>query len=160
MSVAFDEVVEKITIATSSVEGDKGASPVLIATVREFRAKLKKAQAQATDGVPYCVSVIELEQAGDSAKAGAEADPGLSHDARESVLAAHLAYSEVEGRRLTTLRLQPERPFPASSAPSAAVRLAWSPVCAPGCRSHRRARVLAWMIDPVLGLLAGGGGGG
>jgi hypothetical protein len=35
--------------------------------------------------------VVELEQAGDSAKAAAEADPGLADDTRESVLAAHLA---------------------------------------------------------------------
>jgi hypothetical protein len=34
---------------------------------------------------------MELEQAGDSAKVAAEADAGLSSDARESVLAAHLA---------------------------------------------------------------------
>ena len=96
MTVAFDEVAEKVTIATSAVERDEGASPVLIATIREFQAKLAKAQAQATDGVPDRDSVIELEQAGDSAKAGAEADPGLSHDARESVLAAHLAICKLK----------------------------------------------------------------
>jgi DNA-binding SARP family transcriptional activator len=36
-------------------------------------------------------AVIELEQAGDTAKAAAEADPGLGPAAREAVLAAHLA---------------------------------------------------------------------
>jgi hypothetical protein len=35
--------------------------------------------------------VIELEQAGDSAKVAAGADSGVSNDTRESVLAAHLA---------------------------------------------------------------------
>jgi hypothetical protein len=74
MPVAFDSVVEKITDAARRVDADDGASPVLVAVVREFQAKLTK-----------------LEQAGDSAKAAAEADPGLSSDARESVLAAHLA---------------------------------------------------------------------
>jgi hypothetical protein len=40
--------------------------------------------------------VIELEQAGDSAKAAAEADTGASRDAREAVLAAHLAICKLK----------------------------------------------------------------
>ena len=40
--------------------------------------------------------MLELEQAGDSAKAAAEADGGLSSDARESVLAAHLAICKLK----------------------------------------------------------------
>ncbi len=35
--------------------------------------------------------MIELEQAGDSAKAAAEADPGLGEPAKQAVLDAHLA---------------------------------------------------------------------
>jgi hypothetical protein len=88
--VAFDEVVEKITDAVRHVEADGGASPVLVAVVREFQAKLAKAKQYATGGVPGREYVTELEQAGDSAKVAAEADAGLSSDARESVLAAHL----------------------------------------------------------------------
>jgi hypothetical protein len=91
MAVAFDEVVDKITDAARQVEADGGASPVVVAVVGEFRSKLAKAEKRANGGVPDHDSVIELEQAGDSAKAAAEADPGLSPDARESVLAAHLA---------------------------------------------------------------------
>jgi hypothetical protein len=91
MAVAFDEVVEKVGEAARRVEADGGASPVLVAVVREFQTKLTKAESQATDGVPAHDAVMELEQAGDSAKAAAEADAGLSSDARESVLAAHLA---------------------------------------------------------------------
>jgi hypothetical protein len=91
MTVAFEEVVEKITDAARQVEGDTGASPVLVAVVQEFQAKLAKAEKHTTDGVPDHDSVMELEQAGDSAKAAAEADVGLSNDTRESVLAAHLA---------------------------------------------------------------------
>jgi hypothetical protein len=89
--VAFDEVVEKVTDAVRHVDTDDGASPVLVAVVREFQAKLSKAQEHTTDGVPGRDFVMELEQAGDSAKVAAEADTGLSSDARESVLAAHLA---------------------------------------------------------------------
>jgi hypothetical protein len=96
MTVAFDEVVSSISDASSKVEADANASPVLVAVVREFQAKLAKAQSNATDGVPSHDSVMELEQAGDSAKAAAEADSGLSGDARESVLAAHLAICKLK----------------------------------------------------------------
>jgi hypothetical protein len=96
MTVAFDEVVAKIDDAARQVEADRDASPVLVAVVREFQAKLVKAQSQAKDGRPGHDSVMELEQAGDSAKAAAEADSGLSLDARESVLAAHLAICKLK----------------------------------------------------------------
>lgn len=96
MMVAFDEVVEKVTDAVRHVEVDSGASPVLVAVVAEFQAKLAKAAKHATGGLPDHDSVVELEQAGDSAKAAAEADPGLSSDARESVLAAHLAICKLK----------------------------------------------------------------
>jgi hypothetical protein len=97
MPVAFDEVVDKITDALRQVEADRGASPVLVAVVREFQSKLAKAEKQAIDGVPGRDSVMELEQAGDSAKAAAEADTGMSSDTRESVLAAHLAICKLKG---------------------------------------------------------------
>lgn len=96
MPVLFDEVAEKITDAARRVEADGSASPVLVAVVREFHSKLAKANKHATDGVPGHDSVMELEQAGDSAKAAAEADAGLSSDARESVLAAHLAICKLK----------------------------------------------------------------
>ena len=91
MPVAFDEVVDKVTDAARQVQGDGGASPVLVAVVREFHAKLAKAEKGATDGVPAHDSVMELEQAGDSAKAAAEADPGVADSTRQAVLDAHLA---------------------------------------------------------------------
>ena len=96
MTVAFDEVVEKINGAAREVEADRGASPVLVAVVREFQAKLAKAERKADGGVPRHDSVMELEQAGDSAKAAAEADTGLSGEARDSVLAAHLAICQLK----------------------------------------------------------------
>lgn len=96
MPVIFDEVVEKVNAAARHVEADQGASPVLVAVVREFKAKLAKAEKDALDGVPGRDSVMELEQAGDSSKAAAEADAGLSSDARESVLTAHLAICKLK----------------------------------------------------------------
>ena len=62
----------KIDSARDAVEGDKGASPVLLAVVNEFANKADKAAAYSDERV----AVIELEQAGDSAKAAAEADTG------------------------------------------------------------------------------------
>ncbi len=96
MTVAFVEVGTRIGEAARQVEADGNASPVLVAVVREFQAKLAKAEALAQGGEPGHDSVIELEQAGDSAKAAAEADVGLSSDARESVLAAHLAICKLK----------------------------------------------------------------
>ena len=96
MTVAFDEVSTKIGDAAKHVEADRNASPVLVAVVKEFQAKLLKAQSNADDGAPSHDSVLELEQAGDSAKAAAEADTGLSSEARESVLAAHLAICKLK----------------------------------------------------------------
>jgi hypothetical protein len=77
----------KIDSARDAVLTDRGASPVLLAVVNEFASKAEKAAATADERV----AVIELEQAGDSAKAAAEADPGVSPAARDAVLAAHLA---------------------------------------------------------------------
>ena len=77
----------KIDTARDAVQRDTGASPVVVAVVNEFAKKADKAVASADERV----AVIELEQAGDSAKAAAEADPGLSPAAREAVLDAHLA---------------------------------------------------------------------
>ena len=96
MPVAFEDVVEKVSDAVRQVEADQSASPVLVAVVREFQAKLVKAQSHATDGRPHRDSVLELEQAGDSAKAAAEADPGVAGEARASVLAAHLAICKLK----------------------------------------------------------------
>jgi hypothetical protein len=73
--------------ALACVRADQGASPVLIAVVSEFALKAEKA-AHADD---ERVAVIELEQAGDSAKAAAEADTGVADATRQSVLDAHLA---------------------------------------------------------------------
>ena len=91
MAVAFDEVVAKVGEAARQVEADEGASPVLVAVVREFQAKLSKAETHATDGLPERDSVMELEQAGDSAKAAAEADTGAAEATVQAVQDAHLA---------------------------------------------------------------------
>jgi len=77
----------KTDSALASVRADQGASPVLIAVVTEFAKKAEKA----TRSDDERTAVIELEQAGDSAKAAAEADTGVADATRQAVLDAHLA---------------------------------------------------------------------
>jgi hypothetical protein len=84
----------KINSARDAVRRDDGASPVLAAVVNEFAQKGEKA-AQFPD---VRVAVIELEQAGDSAKVAVEADPGVSPATRDAVLEAHLAICIVKSK--------------------------------------------------------------
>ena len=81
------DVRTKIEDAVGAVRQDRGASPVLTAVVSEFAKKAEKAAAAEDERA----AVIELEQAGDSAKVAAEADPGLADATRDAVLEAHLA---------------------------------------------------------------------
>jgi len=81
------EVRTKIDTAFEVVRADHGASPVLTAVVSEFAKKAEKAAGVEDERE----AVIELEQAGDSAKVAAEADAGASDATREAVLDAHLA---------------------------------------------------------------------
>ncbi|MFC5948796.1 hypothetical protein ACFQH9_10965 [Pseudonocardia lutea] len=86
------ECREKSGAALRAAEADTGASVVLLAVVREFDSKAAKAGrlAAESDAAAHD-AVVELEQAADSAKAAAEADPGLDPKARDAVLDAHLA---------------------------------------------------------------------
>jgi hypothetical protein len=84
----------KIDEARELVRGDPGASPVLVAVVNEFANKGAKAAAAADERE----AVIELEQAGDSAKAAVEADPAVSETARQAVLDAHLAICSAKAK--------------------------------------------------------------
>ena len=85
------DVRQKIAESLRAVQDDATASPVTLAVVREFDSKADKARASTGDPGAARDAVIELEQAGDSAKAAAGADEGLGNDAREAVDAAHLA---------------------------------------------------------------------
>jgi hypothetical protein len=77
--------------AADAVEADSGASPVLVAAVREFLKKADKVTRSVGEGAPFREGVVELEQAGDSAKAAVEADSGASEATTRAVQAAHLA---------------------------------------------------------------------
>jgi hypothetical protein len=84
------EIHAQVTAARQVVEAVAKASPVLLAVVREFEKKGEKALKLADEGRAW-EAIIEFEQAGDSAKAAAEADDGASEDARTAVLDGHLA---------------------------------------------------------------------
>ena len=90
-------VQAKVTDALQAAEQDSEASPVLLAVVREFASKAGKAT-----GDPGRDAVIELEQAGDSAKAAAEADSGAAARTRELTLDAHLAICMLKATGSTT----------------------------------------------------------
>lgn len=77
--------------ALRAVEADGQASVVLVAVVREFDDKASKANGASGSESAERDAVIELEQAGDSAKAAAEADPGAADTTKQAVLDAHLA---------------------------------------------------------------------
>ena len=85
------DVKSKTADALRAAEQDAGASRVLVAVVREFDDKAVKANRTATSEAAARDAVIELEQAGDSAKAAAEADTDVGPAARQAVLDAHLA---------------------------------------------------------------------
>lgn len=84
------DVREKVELALKEAEADASASPVLVAVVREFSNKSAKALDLA-GGDREWEAVIEVEQAGDSAKAAAEADTGADAGTTSAVLDAHLA---------------------------------------------------------------------
>ena len=94
MTERLQAVRGKVDDACDAVQADKGASPVLVAVVNEFAKKADKAVASSDERV----AVIELEQAGDSAKAAAEADSGASPATRDVVLEAHLAICVAKGK--------------------------------------------------------------
>ena len=81
----------KTADALRTAEADPGASVVLVAVVREFDKKADKSNANSATEAAARDSVIELEQAGDSAKAAVEADMGASEATRQAVQDAHLA---------------------------------------------------------------------
>jgi hypothetical protein len=86
------DVSGRIATAVTAVDADPTASPVLAAVVHEFEAKAKKAGTHVgTSSAAARDAVVELEQAGDSAKAAAEADEGANAATRQAVLDAHLS---------------------------------------------------------------------
>ena len=93
MKARLAAVRVKLVAAMDALGEDVGTSPVLVAVVREFDAKLAKAEARVVEAESEPVAVregvVEAEQAADSAKVAAEADQGVRPDTRQAVLDAH-----------------------------------------------------------------------
>jgi len=87
------DIQEQIDAANAAVGADAGASPVLGAVVNELARKAQKATSELSgaDDTSLRTSIVEVEQAADSAKAAAEADPGISDATRQAVVDAHLS---------------------------------------------------------------------
>jgi hypothetical protein len=94
MAERLERARAKIDGALEVVQKDEGASPVLLAVVKEFANKAEKAVGFADQRI----AVVELEQAGDSAKAAVEADRGASPASRDAVLEAHLSICIAKGK--------------------------------------------------------------
>lgn len=94
MAERLKPVRVKIDSALQAVRSDESASPVLLAVVTEFSRKAEKAVGLADQRM----AVIELEQAGDSAKAAVEADRGASPTTRDAVLEAHMSICTAKGK--------------------------------------------------------------
>jgi hypothetical protein len=85
------ELIDKhITRAAAAADGDSGASPVLRAVLREFARKATKCGPLiVAGGGTGREALVELEQAGDSAWAGAQADAGITPATRQAAEVAH-----------------------------------------------------------------------
>ena len=94
------QIDEQIGTAAAAVQADNGASPVLGAVVRELARKSKKARdtLAGADDAAVRLSIVEVEQAADSAKAAVEADDGPSDATRQAVLDAHLSICILKGK--------------------------------------------------------------
>jgi hypothetical protein len=77
--------------ALAVVQADGAASPVLAAVVDEFHRKAQKAVSALTNADERIAreTIVELEQAADSANAAAAADPGAAESTKETIYAVH-----------------------------------------------------------------------
>jgi hypothetical protein len=103
MATTADELTRihgQINDAADAVDHDSGASPVLGAVVAELARKAQKALdgLQAADDSALRASIVEVEQAADSAKAAVEADTGVSDETRRAVIDAHLSICVLKGK--------------------------------------------------------------
>jgi hypothetical protein len=80
-----------LNAAEAAVAADTGVSPVLAAVLAEFRRRFAKTRLamEGDPGFSQLEAVIELEQAADSTKWAALADPGATEQTKLAVLSAH-----------------------------------------------------------------------
>src|SRR6266702_3142826 len=83
------ELLDRHIARAVAAAGADGSSPVLRAVLGELQRKAGKTRAELAAGKPAREYVVELEQAADSAKIGALADPGAAARTKELVTIAH-----------------------------------------------------------------------
>lgn len=111
-STACSQLDGRLAAAEGALEADPGASPVLVAVVAEFRRKLTKTR-PAVEGAPGPAQregVVELEQAADSAKWAALADPGAADTTKLAVVSAHdtICWFKATGQVLDRAHIEPD----------------------------------------------------
>ncbi len=102
----------RLAAAEAAIAADRDASPVLGAVVAEFRRKFGKTRA-AVEGEPGPAqreAVIELEQAADSTKWAALADPGAAEATKLAIVAAHdtICWFKATGSLLDRHHIEPD----------------------------------------------------
>lgn len=87
----MSEVERGLEASLRALEGDGGASPVLRAVVEEFKRKYQKTRGfiLGPDERLARESLIELEQAADSARYAALADTGARPATRDTIVDTH-----------------------------------------------------------------------
>ena len=82
------EVEHGLSASMAALDADAAASPVLRAVVEEFARKLanKRGPHMGSDERLSREALIELEQAADSARYAALADPGAATDTRDLIV--------------------------------------------------------------------------
>ncbi|MBI5444598.1 MAG: hypothetical protein HY900_25710 [Deltaproteobacteria bacterium] len=98
------QIHKLVVIARDALDVDPYTSAAFIATVEEFLRKSQKAMRSlpGADDSALWELVVELEQAGDSAKMAAWADKGIRSESRKAVLDAHEAICRLKIEQLAT----------------------------------------------------------
>ena len=94
----LSDIEEQIDGIVEKVNADPGASPALRAVIEELHTKTREARdgTKGADARAIRDHIIEAEEAADSAKHAAEAEPDILDANREAVLKAHDALRELK----------------------------------------------------------------
>ena len=87
----MEKVAEGLTSSLIALNSEASASPVLLAVVEEFYRKFVKTQDAilGADERSSREALVELEQAADSARYAALADPGVATSTRDQIVETH-----------------------------------------------------------------------
>jgi hypothetical protein len=100
--VKLKEIDLKISNACQGAEGDLKSSPILKALTNELQEKSQKTLSAMENGDEESIHehIIELEEAADCAKVGAQADLNISNSTRQIIFDAHAALCHLKAQLL------------------------------------------------------------